>query len=144
MSDVLVIKGEIEEDTVPWFFRRVVDGMGTPLVRADIVPNGITLRVYDLSEDPNTAVLTQSGLDPSTTTSGPGIIIMQDTLGTTGWTKDNDGYQFFHCPNISAMSPAMRGGHHYRFEYELELESSVGGGTGWVNFEVKVRPQKSA
>jgi len=141
MSEILLIREPIEEDVSPTFFARLVNGYGVALVRSDVVANGVTLRCYDLSGDnPNTAVLTLSSLDPSTTYSGHAL--MEDTLQTTAWTKDNIGWNLTYTPDISGLSTsASYGGHELRWEFELMLAV---GGKMWATFQTPVRSMKSS
>jgi len=141
MSEILVIKEPIEEDTSPYFFRRLVDGFGVALTRASVTANGVTLRVYNLSgDDPNTVVLTLSSLDPST--SYGGHTLMYDTLQTTGWTKDSIGYNFFHLPDITSLATSgSYGGCVLRWCYEFQLAI---GGKAWAIFETPIRSMKSS
>lgn len=142
MSEILVIKEPIEEDTNPTFFRRLVNALGVALVKADVTASGVTLRVYDLSgDDPNTVVMTLSSLDPSTTYNG--YVLMYDVLQTTGWTKDAIGYNFLHyAVDLSTITAAAAyGGHTLRFEYQFQLTI---GGYAWAAFECVVRSMKSS
>lgn len=144
MSDILVTTDSIEEDTSPYLFARVVDGFGVVLTIPDVNPSGVTLRVFDLSgNDPKTAVATVSSLDPATTYNGHAL--MYNTLQTTGWRKDNIGYNFFHMPSIGILPTASAyGGRVLRWEYELSLSATLGGGKGWVVFETQIRPMRSS
>ena len=145
MGEILVIKGEIDEDVAPYFFWRWVDGFGVAFTTASVISGGITLRVYDLSGDnPNTAVLTLSSLDPNTTTSENARPLMYDTLQTDGWSKDNIGYNAFYLPDISSLSTsATYGGHVLRWEFEAQLAATLGSGIAAMAFETKIRPRKS-
>lgn len=140
MSEVLVVKQPIPEDHDPWFMARVVNGLGVALTRADVNANGVYLRVFDLSaNDPNTVVATQSSLDPSTAYRSYNL--MDDTLQTTGWHKDNIGRNFMHVPSISILdSTAAYGGRTLRWEYEFSLAM---GGIAQAVFETKIVPRKS-
>lgn len=134
MSEVLVTKGEIEEDTDPTFMRLLVDADGVALVQSDVVASGITLNVYDLSSDtPDVAVTTLSSLDPT--------VLMFNTLQTTGWSQGSDGYSFRHRVPVSGLG--IVGGRTYAFEYRFQLAASQGSGVAWALFEVSVRPIRS-
>lgn len=145
MSEVLVIKGEIEEGVAPYFFWRWVDGFGVAFDTDSVLSSGVTLQVYDLSaDDPNAIVLTLSSLDPNTTTSANGRPLMYDTLQTTGWSKDAIGYNAFYLPDISGLTAtATYGGHILRWEFEAQLASTLGSGKAYMVFETKIRPIKS-
>jgi hypothetical protein len=145
MSEVDVTRGTIDEDVAPYFFWRWVDGFGVAFTRASVLANGITLRVYDLSaDDPNTAVLTLSSLDPTSTTSANGRTLMYDTLQTDGWSADRTGYNAFYLPDISQLdSGSAYGGRVLRWEFEAQLASTLGSGIAMKAFETKIRARKS-
>lgn len=140
-GEVLTIKQTILEDVEPWFMARVVNGLGVPLVRADVVANGVYLRVYNLSaSDPNTVVGIDPSLDPST--SYRGYPLMTDTLQTTGWHVDSVGRNLMYVPSLSILDASARhGGCVLRWSFELQL---VIGGTTFVVFETPIKSVKSA
>ncbi len=139
VADVLITKGEIEEDTDPTFFRLMVNADGVALTTADILTNGVTMKAFDVgSNTSDTPIYTASSLNP--TTSYDGVQLFTDTLRTAGWTQNSDGYNFRYKP--SATSIGVQGGHTYRFEFSFALTGTtngVGTGTAWAIYEVAVR-----
>jgi hypothetical protein len=108
------------------------DGEGNWLEQADV--DTITCKVFDMDDDPDTAIAT-----PTVTVSSA----IQDTPVTTNviWTKDTVGYNFIHD---LAASNFPTGGRRYRVEYTVTLVAGKGGGVMHGAYEGVARAIRSS
>jgi hypothetical protein len=124
--NILRIRSEMGEGGNPRTLARVVNQNGVVLTTDDFDGTGgaIAYTVYDeQAADPSTPVVSTALLTPANVIS---------SLSTTGWAKDDTGYNFDFKITDSAV--CAEGGHTYRIEYGFVLDNDAGNDndTLWV------------
>jgi hypothetical protein len=74
MSSANIVSGEIDEGVDPTFFGLITSPDGVPLVTADVVANGITMNIFDLSGSTTATSMFTQTLSPSDSVNGYQIL----------------------------------------------------------------------
>lgn len=119
-SDRLIVKARLTNDQG---VRLSSDGASSTI---DVT--GVTVNIYDLSEDPTTAAVSETPAVSDCLASGA------EGYQTQNWTKGGSGWNFLYV-----KAGPWKGGHKYRAEISVAYTSTFPIGTfveSPVNFEV--------